>query len=57
MPNHNNGPERHCSLVLMIFLKAIRTIITFSYYIHMDIYICINNQNDCSNGKNQPFFS
>ena len=22
----------------------------------MDIYICINNQNDCSDGKNQPFF-
>jgi hypothetical protein len=36
----------------MIFLKAIRTIITF-----MDIYICINNQNDYSDGKSQPFFS
>jgi hypothetical protein len=52
MPNHNNGLERYCSLVLMIFLKAIRTIITF-----MDIYICINNQNDYSDGKSQPFFS
>ena len=29
MPNHNNGLERYYSLVLMIFLKAIRTIITF----------------------------
>ena len=52
MPNHNNGLERYYSLVLMIFLKAIRTIITF-----MDIYICINNQNDYSDGKSQPFFS
>ena len=36
MPIQNNGPERSCSLVFIVFLKAIRTIITFALYIHME---------------------